>query len=90
MALGWDFGEKRPIVCTTEKNTKIAIPILAGTGTPRIGLGRDLPIFQMGESQKRYGVHSNLGTNTSLYWRVFDLAGIRTLKTQPHSLNLNT
>jgi hypothetical protein len=28
MALGWDFGEKRPIVCTTEKNTKIAIPIL--------------------------------------------------------------
>jgi hypothetical protein len=34
-----------------------------GTGTPRIGLGRDLSIFQIGESQKRYGVHSNLGTN---------------------------
>ncbi len=26
----------------------------------------------------------------SLYRRVFDLVGIRTLKTQPHSLNLNT
>jgi hypothetical protein len=26
-------------------------------------LGRDLSIFQIGESQKRYGVHSNLGTN---------------------------
>jgi hypothetical protein len=26
-------------------------------------MGRDLSIFQIGESQKRYGVHSNLGTN---------------------------
>ena len=26
-------------------------------------MGRDLSIFQIGESQKLYGVHSNLGTN---------------------------
>jgi len=26
-------------------------------------LGRDLSIFQIGESQNRFGVHSNLGTN---------------------------
>ena len=32
-------------------------------GTPLIGFGRDLSIFQIRESQKWYGVHSNLGTN---------------------------
>ena len=26
-------------------------------------MGRDLSIFQIGESQNRFGVHSNLGTN---------------------------
>ncbi len=30
----------------------------------RIGLGRDLSIFQIRESQNWFGVHSNLGTNT--------------------------
>ena len=56
------FGEKRPILCVTEKKHQKSNPHI-GTGTPRIGLGRDLSIFQIGESQKRYGVHSNLGTN---------------------------
>ena len=32
-------------------------------GTPHIGMGRDMSIFQIGESPYRYGVHSNLGTN---------------------------
>ena len=32
-------------------------------GDPQIGLGRDLSIFQIGESQNRFGVHSNLATN---------------------------
>ena len=32
-------------------------------GTPHIGMGRDVSIFQIGESPYRYGVHSNLGTN---------------------------
>jgi hypothetical protein len=36
-------------------------PFLSVTD-PRIGMGRDLSIFQIGESQK-HGVHSNLGTN---------------------------
>jgi len=42
-------------------------------GDPRIGLGRDLSIFQIGESQNRFGVHSNLGTNinTCLYLAMF-------------------
>jgi hypothetical protein len=50
----WDFGEKRPILCMTEKNTKIAIPILeqglpelvwvgiyqhSKSGSPRSGMG---------------------------------------------------
>jgi len=34
-------------------------------GDPRIGMGRDLSIFQIGESQKRYRVHSNLGINNT-------------------------
>jgi hypothetical protein len=33
-------------------------------GDPGIVMGRDLSIFQIRESQNRYGVHSNLGTNT--------------------------
>ena len=32
-------------------------------GTPHISMGRDVSIFQIGESPYRYGVHSNLGTN---------------------------
>jgi len=32
-------------------------------GDPRIGLGRDLSKFQIGESPNQFGVHSNLGTN---------------------------
>ena len=31
-------------------------------GTPHIGMGRDMSIFQIGESPYQYGVHSNLGT----------------------------
>jgi len=46
----------------TEKKHQKSNPHI-GTGTPQISLGRDLSIFQIGESQKRYGVHSNLGTN---------------------------
>ena len=57
------FGEKSPILCVTEKKHQKSNPHIIGTGTPRIGLGRDLSIFQIGESQKGYGVHSNLGTN---------------------------
>jgi hypothetical protein len=49
------FGEKRPILCVTEKETPKKHPHI-GTGTPRIG-------FQIGESQNWFGVHSNLGTN---------------------------
>ena len=60
------FGEKRPILCVTEKKHQRSNPHI-GTGTPRIGLGRDLSIFQIGESHKRYGVHSNLGTNIHLH-----------------------
>ena len=56
------FGEKRPIMCVTEKHTKKTVPI-SERGLPKIGLGRDLSIFQIGESQNRFGVHSNLGTN---------------------------
>jgi hypothetical protein len=33
-------------------------------------MGRDLSIFQIGESQKGYGVHSKLGTNTNTMTRV--------------------
>ena len=32
-------------------------------GDPHIGMGRDMSIFQIGESPYRYGAHSNLGTN---------------------------
>jgi hypothetical protein len=32
-------------------------------GDPQIGMGRDMSIFQIGESKNRFGVHSNLGTN---------------------------
>jgi hypothetical protein len=32
-------------------------------GTPHIGMGRDMSIFQIGESPYQYGAHSNLGTN---------------------------
>ena len=56
------FGEKRPMLCVTENKHQKSNPHI-GTGTPRIGLGRDLSIFQIGESQNRFGVHSNLGTN---------------------------
>ncbi len=28
-------------------------------GTPHIGMGRDMSIFQIGESPYQYGVHSN-------------------------------
>ena len=38
-------------------------------GTPHIGMGRDMSIFQIGESPYRYGVHSNLGTNI---YKVFE------------------
>ena len=33
-------------------------------GTPHIGMGRDMSIFQIGESPYQYGAHSNLGTDT--------------------------
>ena len=49
------FGEKRPILCVTEKKHKKSNPRIR-TGTPRID-------FQIGESQNRFGVHSNLGTH---------------------------
>ncbi len=52
-----------PILCVTEKKHQKSNPHI-GTGTPRIGLGRDLSIFQIEESPKWFGVHSNLGTNT--------------------------
>jgi hypothetical protein len=45
------------------KNHKKSNPH-SDSGTPRIGLVRDMSIFQIGESQNRYGDHSNLGTNT--------------------------
>jgi len=32
-------------------------------GDPHIGMGRDMSIFQIGESPYQYGVHSNLGTD---------------------------
>ena len=32
-------------------------------GDPHIGMGRDMSIFQIGESPYQYGAHSNLGTN---------------------------
>jgi len=48
----------------TEKKHQKSKPHI-GTGTPRIGLVRDLSIFQIGESQNRFGVHSYLGTNIS-------------------------
>ena len=32
-------------------------------GDPHIGMGREMSIFQIGESPYQYGVHSNLGTN---------------------------
>ena len=41
-------------------------------------MGRDLSIFQIRKSPKRFGVHSNLGTNIYTYrpklhtWNVFD------------------
>ena len=38
-------------------------------GTPHIGMGRDMSIFQIGESPYRYGVHSNLGTNMYIHKR---------------------
>jgi len=49
--------------------TQIGTAFKTGTpfrnGDPRFGLGRDLLIFQIRESQNRFGVHSNLGTNIS-------------------------
>ena len=54
-------------MCVSEKKQQKSNPHI-GTGTPRISMGRDLSIFQIGESQKRYGVHSNLGTNMPT-WR---------------------
>jgi len=62
------FGEKRPILCVTEKKHQKSNPHI-GTGTPQIGLGRDLSIFQIGESQKRYGDDSILGTNMYIICR---------------------
>ena len=56
------FGEKRPILCVTEKKDQKSNPHI-GLGTPRIGLGRDSSKFQIGESPNQFGVHSNLGTN---------------------------
>jgi len=38
-----------PILCTTEKKHKKRNPHI-GMGTPRIGMGRDMSIFQIGES----------------------------------------
>jgi hypothetical protein len=32
-------------------------------GDPHIGMGRDMSIFQIGESPYQYGAHSNLGTD---------------------------
>ena len=60
MALGITsiFGEKRPILCMTEKNTKKAIPILV-RGSPNWYL----PKFQILGFSNQFGVYSNLGTN---------------------------
>ena len=53
---------------TDRTRPQIGTALKTGTpyrnGDPRIGLVRDLSIFQIGESQNRYGDHSNLGTNT--------------------------
>jgi hypothetical protein len=58
------FGENRPILCVTEKSKKRkkGNPH-TDMGTPHIGMGRDMSIFQIGESPYQYGAHSNLGTN---------------------------
>jgi len=61
------FGEKSPILCVTEKKHQKSNPRI-GSGTPLIGLGRDLSKNQIGESPKRFGVHSNLGTNNYTYF----------------------
>ncbi len=85
------FGEKRPNMCVTENTHQKSNPHI-GTGTPRIGLGRDLSIFQIGESQNRFGVHSNLGTNicTTLFHKdswfycfFFELRAVLILSQQP-------
>ena len=52
------FGEKRPILGVTEKNTKKPIPISVW-GLPQID-------FKIGESQNLFGVHFNLGTNINI------------------------
>ena len=59
------LGEKSSILCVTEKKSKNINPH-TGMGTPRIGMGRDMSIFQIGESPR--GVHSNLGTNIHTYY----------------------
>jgi hypothetical protein len=41
-------------------------------GTPHIGMGRDMSIFQIGESPYQYGVHSNLGTNIYMYQTMYE------------------
>jgi hypothetical protein len=46
----------------TEKKQKKSNPH-TDMGTPHIGMGRDMSIFQIGESPYQYGVHSNLGTD---------------------------
>jgi hypothetical protein len=46
----------------TEKKQKKSNPH-TDTGTPHIGMGGDMSIFQIGESPYQYGVHSNLGTD---------------------------
>jgi len=52
---------------TDQTGPQIGTALKTGTpyrnGDPRIGLVRDLSIFQIGESQNHYGDHSNLGTN---------------------------
>ena len=40
-----------------------SVPHHNDMGTPHIGMGRDMSIFQIGESPYQYGAHSNLGTD---------------------------
>ena len=69
------FGEKRPILCVTEKKHQKSNPH-TNSGTPQID-------FQIRESQNRYGVHSNLGTNAYTSYMVPLMTGMIALPCRP-------
>jgi hypothetical protein len=71
------FGEKRPISCVTEKNTKKAIPIpirglpelISKSGSPRIGMGF-IPIWGPTYTHmqiRRYAIHRYTDTQIHRY-----------------------